>query len=227
MKLLTSYSLANEILFGNYFLPTFPEKDRLLAKRLPGGGDSEYGSPAWEAGVLGKVQHVADYLMSEQGPVEFALADADIQFFPSFSLDRLSGLLAESGCDILYQREFGIGGPPGVNTGFYVARATSCFRDFFSTVQGRLKHAARKSDQTIVNALLPDSKIKWGYLPWEYYARTQGFPPPEGSLLHHANGTKANSLRRKMRQLHCVRCYLAGGFPGRIQARIEKILFRL
>lgn len=218
MRLLTVYSPANAILYDQFFYPSLPDKTVLKSYQLLESGSSEYGSTHWQAGVSAKVEWAWEHLQELPEGEAFALADADIQFFPGFSLPALEDLLEQSGCDVLYQREFRSGLAPDVNTGFYVARATPAFCCYFEEIRQRLRRADRKSDQTIVNALLPTYPIRWGYLPGQYYARTQGFPPPRDIVLHHANGTLSNSLTNKIRQLRRIRAYVERGSWGRFTA---------
>ena len=129
--------------------------------------------------------------------------------------------LGRHGVDILFQRE--AHGSDDVNTGFFICRSTPAVQSFWREVGTLLDAHPDWNEQRCVNELLTGSggNVKapaWGWLPWTFYARTHGWPPPPDAWIYHANYTKgADGVGQKMRQMDLARRYFEAG-------AVEKIL---
>jgi hypothetical protein len=207
-------------LADGYFRATLPETAgftvRERALRLDGAGTFE--SHSWQSGVTAKLRWVLEYMGSTPAQTVFALSDVDIQFFPGISSAELARTLEDSGADVLFQKEHRSTDSYEVNTGFYVARNTAWFREIVEQALALCDSADVKNDQTAMNELLSmeDLGSRWGFLPFTYYARSQGFPPPGDIVLHHANFS--GSVPEKIAQLRRVRGYVNGGTTERVRA---------
>ena len=155
----------------------------------------------------------------------FILSDIDIQFFRGFEVKEIEKSLIDSSCEILFQRETSNPESYEVNTGFYIARCgdfvANLLRDAIEECAGH----GIANDQIAVNTLLKREErgSKWDMLPATCYARSHGFPPPTGILLHHANFT--STVQEKHEQLLAVRSYVEGGMSDRFKVILRE-LFR-
>lgn len=196
-----------------FFRPTLPPGAGLeiCELKLDVAGDGAYESKAWQTGVTAKLHWALDYIDCHPAGTVFLLADVDIQFFDGFSVEALRRALDATGTDILFQKESRSPESIEVNTGFYVARATPWVRDLLSRAAELCESSEVKNDQVAVNELLDPAELgaRWGHLPFEYYARSQGFPPRGRLAMHHANFS--GSIPEKTSALRRVRRYVTGG----------------
>ncbi len=225
MDMLIVTTASHRALADAYFRPTLPtDADAVVLERqldVAGGGD--FATEAWQQGVTAKLGWALDHMASMAVDDAFVLSDVDIQFFPAFTTRDLLRLLDQSGTDILFQKERTSGDSMEVNTGFYVARNRPWVRDLLGGALTMCGDMDVKNDQTAINGVLRDEDFgqRWGFLPLTYYARTQGFPPPTGIVLHHAN--LSGSVPEKLSQLKRVRAYVNGGAVGKAGAVVGEM----
>ena len=224
MDVLIVTTESHRKLADSYFRPTIPAGAGLEIRelKLDVVGDGAYESKAWQTGVTAKLHWALEYIDGHGPETVFVLSDVDIQFFPGFSGDGVKATLAAAGGDILFQKESRSPTSTEVNTGFYVARATPWVRDLLRRAADLCESSAVKNDQTAVNQLLDPETLgtHWGHLPFEYYARSQGFPPQEGIVMHHANFS--GSVPEKVAALRRVRRYVTGTLLDRGVARAQE-----
>ena len=197
MKLFCCFTPAHEILFRNYFLPSLPSVFSLQVERIEVAGPGDYLSPEFLQCINQKIQLVLESLAINQGEV-IVWSDIDIQFFDLSEKDLLAHL---GDHDIAFQRESKIG--PAVNTGFFVCRSNHRVSAFFQEVEEGLRLNPSANEQFVVNELLraDSDDLSYTYLPFTYYARTQGWPPPMNLVLYHANFTVgAEGIAQKLQQ---------------------------
>jgi hypothetical protein len=213
MDVLIVTTESHRKLADEYFWPTLPPGAGVdvLERKLDVAGDGTFESKAWQTGVTAKLHWAVDYIDAHPPDTVFALSDVDIQFFPQFSVDAMRRTLEASGTDVLFQKESRSSTSIEVNTGFYVARATPWVRDLLQRAAALCAESDVKNDQTAINQLLTAEELgrRWGFLPFEYYARSQGFPPRGTIVLHHANFS--GSVPEKLAALRRVRKYATGG----------------
>lgn len=205
MKVLSVLSESHRVLFENYFMKTIPCPEDVFVKQLDLEGDGTYGTDTWQKAVNEKTRFVVSFLNSIDSGTYFIFSDIDVQFFPAFSLDKLKNELDQSKKDILFQKEVKNINSTTVNSGFYIAKSSPRLINFFEEVLSYLENLDFKSDQRAINILLQYTSLKWGYLSFDYYARTHGFPPPISICCHHAN--KADNVEKKIKQFELVREY--------------------
>ena len=226
MKIFCCYTSAHKSLLDSYFKPSLSADMELHAQLLDGDeGRGDYMSPEYVDCIHRKIDAVIESLRRYPGEV-FIWSDIDIVFFRSVAAD-LEKLMAESGKDILFQREGA--GKPEICGGFYVLRSTEKLRAFFEDVRAGI-HADRGThDQHVMNGLLPTyPNLAWGYLPMAYYARTHGWPPPADIALYHANETMgSDAVGQKIAQFHEVRLIRKYGLPAVAWSCFKKIPKRL
>jgi hypothetical protein len=213
MDVLIVTTESHRKLADEYFWPTLPSGPGVdvLERKLDVVGDGRFESEAWQTGVTAKLHWAIDYIDSHAPETVFVLSDVDIQFFPGFSVDAVRTTLEAAGTEILFQKESRSPASTEVNTGFYVARATPWVRDLLERAATLCAESDVKNDQTAVNQLLSvdEMGVRWGCLPFDYYARSQGFPPRGAIVLHHANFS--GSIPEKSAALRRVRRYVTGG----------------
>ena len=190
MDVLIVTTESHRKLADRFFWPTLPPGGaNILERKLDVAGDGNFESEAWQTGVTAKLQWALDYIDTHEPDTVFALSDVDIQFFPQFSVDAMRRTLDASGNDVLFQKESRSPTSIEVNTGFYVARSTPWMRELLERAAALCAESDVKNDQTAINQLLTpgEYKVRWGFLPFDYYARSQGFPPRATIVLHHVN----------------------------------------
>lgn len=217
---------SHQELADDHFRSSLPVESggNVLQKKLDLAGSGEYLSETWQTGVTAKLRWALEYIDSHPTETTFILSDVDIQFFPNFSFVALRELLDQSGVDVLFQKESRSPDSFEVNTGFYVARSTAWVRDLLVRAIELCDRSEVKNDQTALNELLANESlgVKWGFLPFDYYARSQGFPPSRTILLHHANFS--GSIPEKIAALRRVRRYVTGGTADRVIARSQELI---
>jgi hypothetical protein len=215
MKVLVVISDSHRELYEQWFLPGLPGDAELEVRTVKAAGDGRYLSEGWKSGVMAKLEWVLEFCRAHPEEV-FILSDVDIQFFDGFALRELREILGRSGRDILFQKERSSPGCQEVNTGFYVARATVRVSRLFTSALELAEKNGERNDQVLMNSLLGEETWRemWGHLPAKYYARSHGFPPSDGIVLHHANLTA--SVAEKQAQLRRVRKWVEGGWLARI-----------
>src|SRR5262249_16377653 len=101
---------------------------------------------------------------------------------------------------------------------------------FFEKVRDGLQASPGTNEQYIINLLLEDSALdlSWTYLPFSYYARTHGWPPPRQLSLYHANATPGKggvtTKIQHFKELAFVRRF---GFPAVVLTSIKYVPKRL
>jgi hypothetical protein len=220
MDVLIVTTESHRKLAGEYFLPSLPSASdvNILERKLDVSGDGAYESEAWQTGVTAKLHWAIEYIDTHGPDAVFCLSDVDIQFFDGFSAEGLRSTLDAAGTDVLFQKESRDPASHEVNTGFYVARTTPWVRDLLGRAADLCEGAQVKNDQIAVNELLSgdDLGVHWGFLPFAYYARSQGFPPRDQIVLHHANFS--GSVPEKSAALKRVRAYVTGNRFDRVVA---------
>ena len=85
--------------------------------------------------------------------------------------------------------------------------------------------AARQNEACDENLLLRDGDaLRWDYLPWSFYARTHGWPPPRETHLYHANYTKGrDAVGQKIAQFEEFARLRAGGLPARAWSCLRRL----
>jgi Nucleotide-diphospho-sugar transferase len=211
---------SHQVLLDEWFRPTMPPDAgvTIQQRHLDLKGDGGYESASWQTGVTAKLSYALDYVRSAADDTVFALSDVDIQFFSTFSAVSAAQSLDRAGVDILFQKEHRDSRSTEVNTGFYVARATPWVGILLENAMALCAEASVKNDQVAINTLLrPDDLHRsFSYLPFSYYARSQGFPPDRSIALHHANFS--GTIPVKIAQLKRVREYVTGGLLSRGRA---------
>jgi len=213
MQILCVLTNSHKILFNNHFLKTIPCPENVIVKELNIEGDGSYKTKSWQKAVNTKTEFVISYIKSVENNTLFVFCDVDIQFFPSFNINILKNELIDSKKDILFQKETSRKNDLRINSGFYVAKSSMRLLVFFEKVLEALEKSKIKSDQICINDLLKNSSISWGFLPFNYYARTHSVPLPDLIYCHHAN--KAGKINDKINQFKLIRKYYESSCLGK------------
>lgn len=227
MKLFCCYTPAHEVLLRDYFLPSVPLAFVLTPIKLEIDGAGDFLSPEFLRCIAQKVELISKSIDENPRSV-IVWSDIDIQFFEL----RPENLLSQLGKhDIAFQRE-GRNGME-VNTGFFVCHSSPQLSRFFLRVREALQRNPSVNEQYVINQLLrdPTPGVSWTYLPFAYYARTHGWPPPRDLVLYHANATAGdNAIGQKIRQFRELAFLRRFRIPALVITFIKyapKRLFRL
>jgi len=199
MKIYCCFTPAHEILYKDYFLKTVPKLFEVVPTSVEILGSGDYFSPEFLRCINSKIELVIESIKINDGEV-IIWSDVDIVFY-DISPDSIREQLRDN--DLLFQRE---GHKTSeVNTGFIIMKCNNKTLDFFETVRSGLNNNHDVNEQFIVNELITSKEItaSWGYLSFDYYARTHGWPPPLKISLYHANFTIGkNGIKQKLEQFH-------------------------
>ena len=200
MKIFSCYTPSHEILFEDYFSKTLPASFENHPYILDIAGRGDFKSAGFLNAISEKIRLIVESLESNAGST-IIWSDVDIVFCDNIVL-RLDQVLSEKpDVDVFFQKEFA-GNQADVNTGFIVMRCHEGVRDFFGRLLANEQLGTRKNEQEIVNEMLgQETGISWDFLPRAFYARSQGWPPPDDIVLYHANVTAgANGVQQKIKQ---------------------------
>jgi len=231
MEILCVLTDSHRFMFENYFINTIPCPDNVIVKTIKLEGDGYYKSKSWQVAIVKRIEFVLSYLKKVDNDTFYVFSDVDVQFFPNFSLDELKNELIKSKKDILFQKEFSKKSifrkenSKTVNAGFYIAKSSERLLKFFEQVLEALNNSEIKSDQKYINLLLKDSSISWGFLPFSYYAWSQGLPPPGMIYCHHANS--APSVKSKISKFEFMLSYYDSNYIGKIYLIVKYSLRKL
>lgn len=208
-----------------FFRPSLPDGCRVSELMLDVEGDGRFRSDGYRTGVTAKLQWAIDHIDANPDGSLFILSDVDIQFFEAFSVEAARAALHSCGAEILFQKESRSKDSSEVNTGFYIARASAWTRDLLQRAADACAAAEGNFyDQDAINAVLDpaDLGVRWGYLPFSYYARSQGFPPRRDVVIHHANFS--GTIPEKTAALARVRRYVDGSLLDKARACAEEFV---
>ncbi|HEX8372072.1 MAG TPA: putative nucleotide-diphospho-sugar transferase [Chthoniobacterales bacterium] len=211
MKLYCCYTPAHAILFERYFLPSVPEGFAVVPTVFDIDGQGDFLSAEFLQCISRKIDLILASIRSNAGGI-IVWSDIDIQFFEARS-DQLQAELGEH--DIAFQREGKA--VDYVNSGFFVCHCTERLHRFFEQVRDGLRATPHANEQWVINELLKQDGVAldWTYLPFSYYARTHGWPPPAQLSLYHANATTGKSgVERKIQQFSELAFLRRFGFLG-------------
>ena len=223
MKICCCYTPAHEGLFRDYFLPSLPDGLSLEPHRLEIGGGGDFLSPEFLQCIRRKITLIRQSLLANSGAV-ILWSDVDIVFQKDVSRVIQAAFTADPDLRLLWQRE--ARRLPDVNTGFFAVLCRPETEEFFARVEARLAAEPGKNEQAVVNDLLlrDGDPLRWDYLPWSFYARTHGWPPPRETHLYHANYTKGrDAVGQKIAQFEEFARLRAGGLPARAWSCLRRL----
>jgi len=163
-----------------------------------GAGHGDFGTPGFVHLVRRKMERLAESVRKYPGDIVI-WADMDIQFFGKCTPLLLRALKDR---DLVIQSEWWP--KKNINSGFMAMRCNPITAAFLDSVLALDFKTLPYFDQTAVEKCLYDgkTKINWDILPWQFWARSHGWPPPVGIVLHHANCTKP--FFRHDQKIHCL-----------------------
>ena len=174
-----------------------------------GEGNGDFGTPGFVQLTRRKIDRLAERVRSYSEDI-LVWADMDIQFFGLCTPLLLRALKNK---DFVIQSEYWP--QKKINTGFMAMRCNPATAALFDAVKAMPFETFLFHEQTAIEKYLQENRLKinWAILPWQFWARTHGWPPPIDIVLHHANCTQANlrdgqkvgSLALKLEQLECVK----------------------
>ena len=227
IKIFCCYTASHAELFENHFRPSLPPGIQLEAIRLDHLQTSgDFAGHGYHECLRQKIRLLIDSL-ARSGDGIVVCTDVDIIFLRDDLAEDLSRRMEETGHDVLFQREGQ--GKRDINGGFYVCRANERSLAFFREVLALLGKNLELLDQEAINQLLSGGfPLRWDVLPYSYFARTHGWPPPRDLMLYHANETLGadgvGQKRRQFEELHWIRRY---GWPAVAWSCLPRISKRL
>lgn len=215
MKIHCCYTPAHEPLFRRYFQPSLPRAFSLEAYPLEIAGAGDFLSVEFLRCIREKMALVRQSISANAGEV-IVWSDVDVVFQGNPVALIEAAFARDAGLEFLFQRE--AKRLPDVNTGFFALRCDERTAAFFEQLARRLEAEPARNEQAVANDMLvrDGDPIRWDYLPWAFYARTHGWPPPRDAVLYHANYTKgADGVGQKMAQFEEFARISRGG-PARL-----------
>ena len=187
MKVYTFFSDSHKE-FYNLFLESFPFEDDfdLEIKYFP------QECEGWSNTMKRKIDYILYSLEHTKENEIFIHSDIDIVFYDKIKTDILNLMI---GYDILFQRD-NKDNSRSLCMGFFACVKNDKTVNFFKKIYTELHKY--DNDQTAVNSLIKNSKLKYGNLPSGYYSvgvenglweGNDNIKIPEKILIHHANFT--------------------------------------
>ena len=227
IKIFCCYTASHAELFANHFRPSLPaglQIEAIHLNQLQTSGD--FAGHGYLECLRQKIRLLIDSLVRSGGAI-VVCTDVDIIFLRDDLAEDLCRRMAETGHDVLFQREGRRNRE--INGGFYVCRANERSLAFFREVLARLEKDLDMLDQTAINQLLSEGfPLRWDVLPFRYFARTHGWPPPRDLMLYHANETLGpDGVGQKLRQFAELRWVRRHGWPAVAWSCLPRISKRL
>lgn len=228
--MITFYTPSHEVLYKNYFLPSFYKSGLDKHFRLDvhefeqESVEASYMSSGWNSTMMRKVDLILDTIDKNWGKV-FVYADIDIQFFRLFApkeylkdgdivFQRNYSQEYEDLCKIKQLRRSG----QWFCAGFFIARANEAVRRLWNEVRSDMKNNPKLDDQGPLNCqLLNRRELSYIGLDSIFFnpALSQGagepirwvpkqvLSIPSNIILHHANWTVG--IENKIKQLDYIK----------------------
>lgn len=205
MKIYSCYTPSHEVLYRDYYLPTLPASLDDHASLIGISGSGDFRSVDFYQTIEAKLELMLDSIASNAGSA-IIWSDVDIIYFgdPVPSLQRL---LEESDADIWFQKESPDDSDEEVNVGLVLMRCNVAVENFYRDVLATMRSTPGYQDQDSINHLLRDGvDLAWDYLPFQFAAKTHGWPPRRDIVAYHANATVgAGGVNQKIRQFQRLR----------------------
>jgi hypothetical protein len=198
---------SHEALARDFFLRTLPGDCRAELHRVD-AAPVVYGEPGWQRVVARKFDLLERAFDAHAEGDLFVLSDVDVRFYRPFADDlrrRVEGL------DLLFQ-DNRPGAPRAIShlcTGFVVVRSGERARALFHRARAVLESfdTPRMGDQRATIQALGEAprSVAFDFLPESYWVPFRHGPrwrpgvaldPPRGIVLHHANWTLGNEVKR-------------------------------
>jgi hypothetical protein len=218
VKIYTFHTELNKKLFEEYFFPSAKKYGEVVAiKGNQGQSNGIYRQEGWLELMSQKIDAIIKAIKENNGQI-FMFCDADAQFFNKIEISGMEKY------DMLFQRD----NPSGtLCAGVFFCKGNGRTLEFWQEVKklmGKKISERIQDDQDAVNFILRKNKlqqfiknnkfkIKWGYLPAEFYGAgtltgklwtsEEYLPVPENIILHHANYTQG--LENKIGQMEYLK----------------------
>ncbi|WP_158285024.1 putative nucleotide-diphospho-sugar transferase [Hoeflea marina] len=227
MKIYSCYTPSHEMLYREYFLPSLPVQFEDHSTRFEIVGSGDFGAPDFLRSIEAKIGLVLDSIAANAGQA-IIWSDVDIVYFGD-PLPIIAGLLTDQDIDIWFQKEH-VGGSDDVNAGLILMRCNAAVEQLFRDALAMMRSTPGLNDQDAINRLIRKQAAgKWAYLPLQFAARSQGWPPATDIVAYHANCTVgADGVGQKLRQfaeLNRVRRF--GATYWRMHSRISRLLAKI
>ncbi|MDE2027460.1 MAG: hypothetical protein KGK03_11205 [Candidatus Omnitrophica bacterium] len=201
------------------------------------GRVGDWGTGEFAKLLRRKVKFMIETIKMKMGDT-IIWSDIDIQFFRPCT-QAIEKIMADK--DFLFLAEHWP--RKEVNVGFIVIRCNPRTLAFYEAVERMDFESMPYLDQSAVNKLLQDrsQEISWDILPYQFWSKSIGGPPPRDILLHHANvtfpgvvnGRPVSSLEQKFEQFDQIRNFIHS-YPlwkwlgwGKLRFWAKAILFRM
>jgi hypothetical protein len=223
MKIYSCFTASHKALYDDHYVGSLPRtlEDHPLCLDMQ--GSDEFLSGDFIAVIRHKLRLIIDSIEANRGAI-IVWSDVDIVLRrdPTPSIEAI--FANDDGLEIVFQRERKKA--KTVNAGFTAMRCTDGVKGFFERVIEVMAANPQWNEQMAINHLLlaRDDPVAWNYLPWTFYARTHGWPPPRDLVLYHANMTRgADGLGQKMAQFRELAFIERYGTPARLWSCARRV----
>lgn len=206
------YTSSHETLYRDHFLPSLPPGLQSRSTRLDITGTGDFQSRDFLQSIEAKLELMIESIRANTGRA-IVWSDVDI-IFTRDPTELFAQMLEQEDVDIWYQKEH-IDYSDDVNAGLVLMRCNSTVERFYRDVLATMRSVPGLNDQNAINRLLSEgAAVSWSYLPRQFYARSQGWPPPRDIVAYHANVTPGSGgVTQKIRQFRDLRLLLKYGAP--------------
>lgn len=204
MKIYSCFTPSHEILYRDYFLPSLPKDFEPHVSRIDISGSGDFGTADFVRALEAKLEMVLESIADNAGSA-IVWSDVDIVFTRE-SVPQIHDLLKDRDTDIWLQKEMP-GDDREANVGLILMRCNASVEMLYRETLALMRSTPGYHDQHAMNEILNSgADISWGYLPYQFAARSHGWPPKQDIFAYHANCTiGADSVGQKIRQLAEVR----------------------
>lgn len=179
-----------------------------------------------------------DFLQSLEAKVELVLesiaanpdeaiiwSDVDIVYFGDPAALMLA-LLTDKQTDIWFQKEL-VGQSDDVNAGLVLMRCNAAVEQLYRDALAIMRENPQLHDQDAINQLFRNgAAVRWKYLPLQFAARSQGWPPARDIVAYHANCTTGeDGVGQKIRQFaELKRLRRFGWVYWRLYSKVSRLM---
>lgn len=204
MKIYSCFTPSHEVLYREYFFPTLPQDFEPYVAQIDISGSGDFGTADFMQTLEVKIEMVLNSIADNAGSA-IVWSDVDIVFTRG-SVPQLHDLLKDRSTDIWFQKERQ-GDDREINAGLILMRCNEAVERLYRDALALMRSMPGYNDQRAINEILSKgADISWSYLPYQFAARSHGWPPRQDFVAYHANGTIGDDgVGQKIRQFAEVR----------------------
>jgi len=204
MKIYSCFTPSHEILYRDYFFAALPQEFEPHVTPIDISGSGDFGTVDFIRTLEAKLEMALESIADNAGSA-IVWSDVDIVFTRE-SVPLLHDLLNDCDTDIWFQKERP-GDDKEVNAGLILMRCNEAVERLYRDALALMRSTPGYNDQHAINDILGNGAgISWSYLPYQFAARSHGWPPRQDFVAYHANCTMGDDgVGQKIRQFAEVR----------------------